>query len=363
VTAGAPGRAAFRRVVAVDWSGAATPGAQRRGIRVCVVDVEPAGLRVVELSGGRDRAATLAHVRARVAGGGLVGLDFPFAYPAPFLDRLGVRTHAGLLRRLAREARDPAGFVERVVGPWWARWARAPDRVRRLAERQPATAGTESPLRALPRGAGWGFVGPRQVGLAAVHGLAALAAWRAADPGLRLWPFEDPRGARVLAAEVWPRLALGARVKRDPAGRRAAVAALARRVRLPAAVRREAAASADACDALAAAVALAAAQAGPGPTPWRPGAPSALPEAARREGWILGVPPPAPHPRAAGPRVPARSTPWTPSRPTSTTPSAGPGAPSWTAPSARLPCGCRAPCGASAARSSARAPCRASTRS
>ena len=281
----------FVRFIAIDWSGARLPAAQRRAIVCCVVE----GHRVTALESGRDRQEIVAWLadHGRAAGPTLVGLDFPFAYAAPFLDHLRVPDFAALLARIGsleglpdtRQCAD--AFITRC-GQWWARWSQREDRrrTRRQVERVAAMRGAESPLRALPQGSGYRFVGPRQVGKAAITGIAALAALKARIPGVRVWPFEDPAGASLVLAEIWPRLALAGVVKSDRGARRRHVRALGHcGVQLRPEHGRSAVASDHAVDALAAAVAMASGR-------WPVLERSALPPAAVREGWILGVEPP-----------------------------------------------------------------------
>jgi hypothetical protein len=290
--------APFSRFVAIDWSGARRPAAQRRGIVRCVVERRGADSHVTCLRAGRDRRETVTWLAERAADGAptLVGLDFPFAYALPFLDRLGARDFPALLARMAAldGASETPGRVDAFVarcGRWWARWGERRDgRTRRRVERLPATWGAESPLRALPSGRAYRFIGPRQVGKAAITGIAAVAALRERAPTVRVWPFENPAGASLVLVEIWPRLALGPLAKRDAASRRRKVRELGRSgVRLRPEHGRLAAASDHAIDALAAAVTMASGR-------WPLPRPDALPRESAREGWILGVDPPR-HPR------------------------------------------------------------------
>ena len=281
----------FARFIAIDWSGARQPAAQRRAIVCCVVE----GHRVTALEGGRDRQEIVAWLADQGAAAvpTLVGLDCPFAYAAPFLDHLRAPDFAALRARIGPLEGPPEtghcadAFITRC-GRWWARWSQGEDhgRTRRHVERVEATRGAESPLRALPEGSGYRFVGPRQVGKGAITGIAALAALKARIPGARVWPFEDPAGASLVLAEIWPRLALAGVVKSDRAARQRFVRALADcGVQLRPEHRRSAVASDHAVDALAAAVAMASGR-------WPVLERSALPPVAVREGWILGVEPP-----------------------------------------------------------------------
>ncbi len=280
------------RFVAIDWSGARDPRAQREAIVACVVELGAGGRAVTALAGGRDRQELVGWLAA-LAGDGvptLVGLDFPFSYAVPFLDRLRMRDFSALLAHMASLVAADA-FID-ACGEWWRRCGgRGDRRTRRGVERLRQTQGAESPLRALRRANGrYGFVGARQVGKAAITGIAALAELKRQAPAVRVWPFEDPAGAPLVVAEIWPRLALGRVVKSDAGARRRHVRELRRQeIRLSAVHRQRAARSDHAIDALAAAVTMAS---GCWPLTER----SRLPAAARREGWILGVDPIPPKP-------------------------------------------------------------------
>jgi molybdopterin molybdotransferase len=284
----------FARFVAIVWSGARHAAAQRRAIVRCVIERRRGGSQVTGLQGGHDRRETVAWLAERAEDGvrTLVGLDFPFAYAVPFLDHLDAPDFSALLARMAplEEASAAPDRVDAFIaecGQWWADWGHEDHRTRRHVERVPETRGAESPLRALPHGRGYRFVGPRQVGKAAITGIAAIAALKARMPTVRVWPFENPAGASLVLAEIWPRLALKGVVKRDAAARRGHVQELGWEIRLRPEHARIASASDHAIDALAAAVRMAS---GGWPLP-RPGA---LPRASAREGWILGLEPLSP---------------------------------------------------------------------
>jgi hypothetical protein len=293
-------RASFARFIAIDWSGARLPSAQRRAIVRCVVEGGGGAPRVTALAWGFDRPEIVAWLADRAEDGvrTLVGLDFPFAYARPFLDHLGVPDFAALLGYMVSVAM-PAEIETHIerCGSWWAECgARQDHRTRRLVERLPPTWRAESPLRALRDG----FVGPRQVGKAAITGLAAIAALRTRAPAVRVWPFESPADASLVLAEIWPRLALQGVVKSDAAARRRYVRGLARQgIQLRRTHRRLAEASDHAIDALAAGIEMAS---GDWPLLDR----ETLPPEAIREGWILGVEPPG-APPATSPRTRSRA--------------------------------------------------------
>jgi hypothetical protein len=286
----------FTRFIAIDWSGAREPTAQRRAIACCVVERRDHGSRVVCLVNGRDRQETVGWLAERATDGvpTLAGLDFPFAYAAPFLDHLGARDFSALLACMAPldgPLAAPGGVDEFVgtCGQWWACGGGDADRrTRRQVECRPETRNAESPLRALLTPRGYGFVGARQVGKAAITGIAAIAALKRRAPNVRVWPFERLGGASLVLAEIWPRLALGTLTKSDPAARRHKVRELRRSgVRLRPEHARMAEESDHAIDALATAVEMASGR-------WPLSRRSALPPESAREGWILGVEPRGP---------------------------------------------------------------------
>jgi hypothetical protein len=283
----------FARFVAIDWSGASLPSYQRRAIVRCVIEGPPANRRVTSLEWGLDRDETVSWLAERASERirTLVGMDFPFAYAAPFLDHLQVPDFPALLTRMAGlDGAEAASLFEEFVtmcGQWWA--DRRGD-ARRQVERLETTVNVESPLRALPRNGRYEFIGPRQVGKGAIRGIAAIARLKRRAPSVRVWPFEDPGTAPLVLAEIWPRLALGAVRKRKLAEREQFVQTLLpRAVELPPELMCKAAASDHTIDALAAAVSMALGE-------WPLFDRHALPPGSAREGWILGVAPTSPKP-------------------------------------------------------------------
>jgi hypothetical protein len=278
--------APFARFVAIDWSGASLRSYQRRAIVRCVIEGPPANRRVTSLDGGLDREETVSWLAEQAATGirTLVGMDFPFAYAAPFMDHLQVPDFRALLAHMARldgvAAAPTRGQFVATCGKWWV--DRSGD-ARRQVECLPNTRVAESPLRALFRKGHYEFIGPRQVGKGAITGIAAIARLKRLAPSVRVWPFEDPSGAPLVLAEIWPRLALGTVRKQQLAERKQHVQRLSRSgVGILPELAKKAAASDHAIDALAAAVEMAS-----GRWPLTPR--GELPREAVREGWILGA--------------------------------------------------------------------------
>jgi hypothetical protein len=284
----------FSRFVAIDWSGARSLSYQRRAIVRCVVEGREGHRRVASLEAGRERQEIVTWLAECAADRvpTLVGLDFPFAYAAPFLDHVGAPDFSALLTRMApldgvSAATDRVDAFIAGCGQWWACWGRDEEArwTRRRVERLRELRGAASPLEARLRDGKYRFEGQRQVGKAAITGIAAIADLKSREPGVRVWPFEDPAGATLVLAEIWPRLALGTVRKNERAARRRHVRELRRAgVRLRPEHERLAVASDHAIDALAAAAEMASGR-------WPLAPRSALPPESLREGWILGVEP------------------------------------------------------------------------
>jgi hypothetical protein len=234
---------------AVDWSARATPSpAAPSPDALWIAERAAAPGGRVEETYWRERAACMAHLRARIAEHlaagrrALVGFDFPFGYPAGYAAALGAPGGGPLWRRvwdlLAALVTDgPANRNNRFAvaeglnarcgpgpGPLWGcpigagsphlrptspgfPYPVGPDRAlaaRRLTERRAPGA---QPC--------WKLYGVGSVGGQALVGIPALRALRD-DPALtavsRVWPFETgftpaptPAGApAVVYAEIWP---------------------------------------------------------------------------------------------------------------------------------------------------------------
>lgn len=197
------------RVVAVDWSGAAT-GARHR-IRVAeVVD----GV-LVSVEGGRDRAEVVEHVadlaaRARTGGPRLVvGFDFSFGLPAWFAGAHGCPDLPAVWELVAREGE---GWLRDCPPPFWGRpgTRRPPADPARPLWRDTELASSYRPSSTFQIG------GAGAVGTGSLRGMPWLPRLRAA--GAAVWPV-DPAGPATVV-EIYPREHTGPVVKSDPAARR-----------------------------------------------------------------------------------------------------------------------------------------------
>lgn len=297
----------FQRFVGIDWSGAASTGGQR----VYVAEAHRAGGRITVHSvvRARDRAAVEAflggaelepaaswadwprpdppHGRTRR----LVGLDFAFGFPPGF-----------------QHPRAGADWTWEQLGEWADSLAPSGDAsalpVRKAIEADPALAAQfvlgagdrapEGSLRTTDLVLNGGrpesvfhLIGPSQVGIGSITGIAMLHRLRARDPGFAVWPLDPPArssSARVVAVEAWPRMWLGRGVRKNELPERVeAVDRWAHQgVFFRTQAEQAALSSGDALDAVAAA--LGAARAADGLPAIRE-----LPGEVRREGWIAGA--------------------------------------------------------------------------
>lgn len=297
----------FERFVGVDWSGAARPSGQQ--IYVAEALRQDARVTVATVVRARDRSAvedflrgdalepaaawrgwpgpgTLARGARRV-----VGLDFAFGFPTVFRlpdreggwtwDDLGRWAEGLVPRRL--ENGEP---VRRAIAasPALASQFRLKGR-----ESVPATPHrmTDRRLDGLRPESVFHLIGPSQVGIGSIAGIAMLHRLRGSE-GIAVWPFDSEErieAARIVLVEVWPRmwLARGMRKNEPPERVRQLEQwqheGIAFRTRAEQAV----VSSGDALDAAAAAI-------GAARSCYRLPSPYVLPAAAReREGWIVGV--------------------------------------------------------------------------
>jgi hypothetical protein len=208
-----------RRFIAVDWSGALDPGAQRRGIWVAdcwFEDRNAAGeSRAVELRSGESRVAVEAFLLEAAAETPelVAGLDFSFSYPAEFLEQLGCADAFEFWDRVAAEGErwltEPhaqfwgRGKVARPEGhaaPEWLGYRRC--------ELEAKTGNV------LPRSS-FQIGGAGAVGTGSLRGIPMLARLR--RDGFHVWPFDRP--GWPLVVEIYPRLLTGPVVKSRAAAR------------------------------------------------------------------------------------------------------------------------------------------------
>ena len=200
------------RALAVDWSGARAPGAQRRAIWVA----EAIDGVLSRLSGGFTRDEAVDAVLRGAHPGVVVGFDFSFSFPRWFVDAIGAADGPGAWEVVAAEGE---AWLEACAPPFWGRPGRPcpPTDPGRPAWRRTET----GPLR--PKST-FQVGGAGSVGTGSVRGMPHLRRLR--DGGVAVWPFDEPDPGRPVAAEVYPRWATGPVRKASAVARAAHVAGL-----------------------------------------------------------------------------------------------------------------------------------------
>ncbi|RRA47897.1 hypothetical protein [Acidipila sp. EB88] len=204
-------------VIAIDWSGALAPAAQRRAICAAVCEVATGQ---VEVLSGRLRSEVEQWLLALGCSepSVVVGLDFSFSYPAWFLQSLGCATAPALWTTVAEQGeawlraphphfwgrRKGSGTPPAHGAPQWLGY--------RVCERTilRALAGN----RRVPSSS-FQIGGAGAVGTGTLRGMPMLARLRTA--GWSVWPFDPP--ASPLLLEIYPRVLTGAVHKSNRAAR------------------------------------------------------------------------------------------------------------------------------------------------
>jgi len=204
------------RAIAIDWSGAADAGSQRR--RIWAAEARDGELR--RLSAGRTRQETIDALLDDLEKdpATVVGLDFGFAFPAWWSLRHGAGDGPAVWELTRARGEE---WLASCPSPFWGR----PDHPRpapvdgqsawRRTERELATAGLHPKSVFQIGGAG-------AVGTGSIRGMPHLLRLHAA--GVAVWPFDPwPAASRPgvpVVAEVYPRCSTGPVVK-SRAGARA----------------------------------------------------------------------------------------------------------------------------------------------
>lgn len=192
----------FDRYVAVDWSARAKPAPEKPSKDAIWIGWEDEALYCRTRCEAEGALGALLTGRQRV----LLGFDFAFGYPDWAMRRLGGWRRAwALIERMEKAGLDrfgAAGELNRRLGvpAFWGgalsarRMAQGIVEKRRCEAAQP---GVQSPFKL------WGA---GSVGSQTLTGIPVAERLRRRF-GAAVWPFEDVTGARVVFAEVWPRLA------------------------------------------------------------------------------------------------------------------------------------------------------------
>jgi precorrin-8X/cobalt-precorrin-8 methylmutase len=230
----------FDRYIAVDWSANNEAKLGKDSIWAATGAVGNDHVDTVNLSTRRQAEAWLKDQLVDAVGCGarvLVGLDFPYGYPAGFAAALGVETSwQGVWRYLTNQVQDDtrnrsnrfqvAAAINQMLGadaPFWGRPATQPNMY--LPEKKTVTYGRLSECRLAERtlhGVGlhpqsvWKLAYAGSVGSQALLGIPVVHRLRW-DSELEkvsvVWPFETtipsiPVGTpAVVHAEIWPSIA------------------------------------------------------------------------------------------------------------------------------------------------------------
>ena len=218
----------FDTVVAVDWSGADDTGPTPRpdAIWTGVVRTRTAEppLYLRSRAVAEDWMAGL--IEGELAAGRrlLLGIDFPFGYPAGLAERVAGRAGPHLLWDWFAQALDAlpkdegrfdlAARINRSFsgeGPFWfnglKREIEGLPRTRPSAPPEGVAERREVELRAPGAFACWQMGGGGAVGSQAMTGMATLARLRRRFPrAMAVWPFDPWDAAPVVVVEVWPSL-------------------------------------------------------------------------------------------------------------------------------------------------------------
>jgi 8-oxo-dGTP pyrophosphatase MutT (NUDIX family) len=199
------------RMVAVDWSGAAS--GEEKGIWIA----EASGGRLLRLECGRSREEVASHLLgfARARESILAGLDFAFSLPGWFLEERGLRCGPDLWDLASREGE---AWLRECRPPFWGRAGRTrPD----LPAHFRAADDGVPPVKGIRPKSPFQVGGAGAVGTGSVRGMPILKALR--DGGFAVWPFEPLR--LPAGVEIYPRGLTGPVVKSDPKARWAFLAA------------------------------------------------------------------------------------------------------------------------------------------
>lgn len=223
----------FQRFIAVDWSGAKSPGYRGIAVAVCEMEGPP---QIVPPPGRfwtRVEVITWLHQCAGEKIATLAACDFAFSIAGHAVEAMAGRAEAlalwSLVDRSCSEEPDYGahGFIAHVdFAPYfWTHGKRPPGWVAhtRLTEnacRAEGLGNPETPLK---------LIGAKQVGRSAFTGMRALERWRK-NESIAIWPFEN-RKAPLILAELYPRLFIragggGNRKIRDGAALNACLVAL-----------------------------------------------------------------------------------------------------------------------------------------
>lgn len=193
------------RVIAIDWSGAAT-GARRK---IWLAECRDGEVTRLECGRSRDEIANHLIELADRDPDLVVGLDFAFSLPAWFLDERGL-THASDLWALASDGAEQ--WLSQCEPPFWGRPGKR--RPTMPAEYRITDRAVPSMNGILPKSV-FQVGGAGAVGTGSLRGMPILH--RLNQAGFSVWPFDDGSGPTII--EIYPRVLTGTIVKSNGAER------------------------------------------------------------------------------------------------------------------------------------------------
>ncbi len=225
------------RVIAIDWSGAAT-GAKNK---IWIAEALAGELLFLENGRSREQVVDWLVERRLQVPDAIVGIDFAFSYPRWFLDAHGCTTVDALWKLVSEHGED---WLATSPAPFWGRPGQ-----RRGEEGQLRQCEEGWNVRGIVPKSVFQIGGAGAVGTGTIRGIPHLSRLRAG--GWAIWPFDEP--STHVVAEIWPRLLTGPVAKSSSIERRAWLDAHAT---LPAPIAERAISSEDAFDAAASALVL-----------------------------------------------------------------------------------------------------------
>ncbi|MBI5154679.1 hypothetical protein HZA57_05525 [Candidatus Poribacteria bacterium] len=188
------------QVIAVDWSGAA----KRCEKHIWAAVWRDGSVRALEC--GRNREAVIRWIieQAREHPATVVGLDFAFSFPKPFVEANQCRNGPALWRLVREKGETWLGTCE---PPFWGRTGKKKPVAHerdgfRQTDREAVTSG-HTPKSVFQIG------GAGAVGTGSIRGMPHLLTLQ--NAGFHVWPFDNP--GWPLCVEIYPRALTGEVVK------------------------------------------------------------------------------------------------------------------------------------------------------
>ena len=288
--------APFRRIIAVDWSGAKDPATQKQKIWWCNGSVDQQGeLRIGALSHGNTRAEFVDWLKDQTKGPRrmLVGLDFPFSFPKGWVGRQQLQETESWDDVVAFCRENAEAILGECLPPFWGHPGTTKPRAEDFEALGLDSLFRKTEARTLTAKSAFQIGGAGAPGTAAVRGIPHLLVLRQA--GFSIWPFDgslEELGLDHVVVEIYPRVFEGDVRKSNREAREELVDRVSEQegVIVRDAIRQKAFSTEDAFDAFISAVAMWKKVKTEGAGFDRYGASFHQDQVIRSEGWIWGVP-------------------------------------------------------------------------